>query len=304
VNGIIPLYKPKGWTSHDCVMKIRKLLHIKKVGHTGTLDPEVEGVLPICIGEATKIIPFLIHLNKEYIANVSLGIATTTEDSEGDIVTKKDITSIPSSEAIDAILQNFSGTIQQTPPMYSAVRVKGKRLYEYARENIHVERPTREVAIHEIEQLGNKSLPNHVIQLRVLCSKGTYIRTLCVDIGKALGYPAHMSYLIRTKSDTFTLKETITFKEIETAIEAERFEQDMLQPIERTVASFTAMEVDKEQKVKVLQGQKFSVSDHTLETIVTPFKMMHQGKLLAMYEKHPTKENEIKPVRVFNMHKE
>src|SRR5699024_3701016 len=163
---------------------------------------------------------------------------------------------------------------------------------EYARENIYVERPTREVAIHEIERLGKKSLPDHVIQLRVLCSKGTYIRTLCVDIGQALGYPAHMSYLIRTKSDTFTLKETVTFEKIEKDIEIKRFEQDMLKSIERTVASFTAMEVDKEQKVKVLQGQKFPVPDHILKTTVTPFKMMHQGKLLAMYEKHPTKENE------------
>src|SRR5699024_8429546 len=126
VNGIIPLYKPKGMTSHDCVFKMRKMLHIKKIGHTGTLDPDVEGVLPICVGDATKIIPFLIHLNKEYIANVQLGVATTTEDSRWEVNLQKAVTNMPTTEEINDVLQTFIGTIKQTPPMYSAVRVKGK----------------------------------------------------------------------------------------------------------------------------------------------------------------------------------
>ncbi len=302
MNGILPLYKPKGMTSHDCVMKLRRLLQIKKIGHTGTLDPEVEGVLPICIGEATKIIPFLIHLKKEYVAHVSLGVTTTTEDSYGDIVTEKAVTSIPTKQEIDHVLRDFMGTIKQTPPLYSAIKVAGKRLYEYARENIPVERPTREVVIHQIEQtVPNKPLLEHEFQIKVRCSKGTYIRTLCVDIGKALGYPAHMSFLIRTESDAFTLAETVTFDEIERAIEEQTVES-LLQSFDRCVEPYDAIEVNKEESIKVLQGQKFNLPQTMPKT--NPFKMMHQGKLLAMYDLHPTKENEIKPVRVFNTYKE
>lgn len=289
-------------TSHDCVVKMRKLLHIKKVGHTGTLDPEVEGVLPICIGEATKIIPFLAHLKKEYIANVTLGTTTTTEDSEGEVVLEKPVTSVPTRDDIAHVLQSFTGTIQQTPPMYSAVKVNGKKLYEYARQNIEVDRPTREITIHDIAQTHpNERMGNDTFQMKVLCSKGTYIRTLCVDIGEELGYPAHMSYLIRTQSDAFTLNETVTFEDIELAIEKAEF-TSLLQPVERCVAALEGMEVDEKQKDKVLQGQKF-VLPNDLPTM-RPFKMMYENKLLAMYDLHPTKENEIKPVRVFNMHKE
>src|SRR5699024_8770442 len=132
-------------TSHDCVFKMRKMLHIKKIGHTGTLDMVVEGVLLICVGDATKIIPFLIHLNNEYNAKVNLGVATRTEDSSGEVILQKAVTNMPTTEEIYDVLQTFVGTIKQAPTMYSAVRVKGKRLYEYARENIPVERPTREV---------------------------------------------------------------------------------------------------------------------------------------------------------------
>lgn len=289
-------------TSHDCVMKIRKLLRIKKVGHTGTLDPSVEGVLPICIGEGTKIIPFLTHLKKEYIANVCLGIATTTEDTEGEIVREKQVEQTFSTATIDQTLQTFVGTIQQTPPMYSAVKVKGKKLYEYARENKEVERPTRKVTIHEIEQLHpDKLLPNHQFQIRVKCSKGTYIRTLCVDIGEKLGYPAHMSYLLRTESDGITLEDTVTFAEIDAAIEAGTMKK-MLRPIETCVHAIDGIQVDEVQRKKVLQGQKFPLPERQLKT--DPFKVMYGNQLLAMYEKHPTKENEIKPVRIFNMHKE
>ena len=301
MNGIIPLYKPKGMTSHDCVFKMRKMLHIKKIGHTGTLDPDVEGVLPICVGDATKIIPFLIHLNKEYIANVQLGVATTTEDSSGEIILQKAVTKMPTAEEINDVLQTFVGTIKQTPPMYSAVRVKGKRLYEYARENIPVERPTREVIIHKIVQTDfmNSSLKD-TFQIRVQCSKGTYIRTLCVDIGEALGYPAHMSYLIRTISDGFKLEETVTFEDIQDALEQGTF-STLLQPIERCVESLDGIQVNEADKIKVLQGQKLPLPNKIPET--RPFKMMYQNKLLAMYDLHPNKESELKPVRVFNIHK-
>src|SRR5699024_5773916 len=193
-------------TSHDCVFKMRKMLHIKKIGHTGTLDPDVEGVLPICVGDATKIIPFLIHLNKEYIANVQLGVATTTEDSSGEVILQKAVTNMPTTEEINDVLQTFIGTIKQTPPMYSAVRVKVKTLYVYVIVNIPFERLTYKIIIHTIVQTYFMNITSKdSFQIRVQCSKGTYIRTLCVDIGEALGYPAHMSFLIRTISDGFKL---------------------------------------------------------------------------------------------------
>src|SRR5699024_2115688 len=169
-------------TSHDCVFKMRKMLHIKKIGHTGTLDPDVEGVLPICVGDATKIIPFLIHLNKEYIANVQLDVATTTEDSSGEVILQKAVTNLTTTEEINDVLQTFVSTIKQTSSMYSARRMKVKRLYKYARENIPVERPTHEVIIHKIVQTDfMNTSPKDTFQIRVQCSKGTYIRTLCVD---------------------------------------------------------------------------------------------------------------------------
>src|SRR5690625_4579863 len=144
-------------TSHDCVMKVRKLLHIKKVGHTGTLDPNVEGVLPICIGEATKIIPFLLDLKKVYIAEIILGRTTTTEDSDGETVQEEKVTLPPSDTEINRVLHQYTGKIEQTPPMYSAVKVKGKRLYEYARKNLEVERPVRQIMIYNIERLPIQS---------------------------------------------------------------------------------------------------------------------------------------------------
>src|SRR5690625_1719135 len=188
MHGIIPLYKPKGFTSHDCVFKIRKLTGIKKVGHTGTLDPNVEGVLPICIGEATKVIPFIQNLPKTYMAEIYLGKATTTEDSDGEITSEKIVEKLPSDEEIADVLTQFTGKIKQQVPLYAAVKVKGKKLYEYARKNIPVERPIREVMIYQLERIDSeKSASYNRIQIRVKCSKGTYIRTLSVDIGNALG---------------------------------------------------------------------------------------------------------------------
>src|SRR5690625_4349451 len=167
MDGIIPLFKPIGMTSHDCVATIRTLTGIKKIGHTGTLDPGVEGVLPICIGEATKIIPFLTPLKKVYIADVSLGISTTTEDREGKVVAKKHVDNPPSNREIDSVLRTFLGEVTQVPPMYSAVKVKGKKLYDYARNNVEVERPKRSITIFELARLKKPShSTNQTFRLR------------------------------------------------------------------------------------------------------------------------------------------
>lgn len=298
MDGILPLYKPKGYTSHDCVMKIRKLLNIKKVGHTGTLDPEVEGVLPICIGEATKIIPFLLNLKKVYIADVFLGQATTTEDAQGEIVAETAVLSPPTDAAIHDVLQKFHGEITQIPPMYSAVKVKGKKLYEYARENKVVKRPERIVTIHQIERIKTIEEKNNPFRIKVTCSKGTYIRTLCVDIGKELGYPAHMSYLQRVESDSITLAETVTFSQIEEAIHMQEV-QKLLLPIDRGLAHLQVVNIDERVKKKVLHGQKLPVPEEKITS--DPFRMKYKDELLAIYEYHKENKHEIKPIRVFNV---
>ncbi|RDW17796.1 tRNA pseudouridine(55) synthase TruB [Oceanobacillus chungangensis] len=294
MNGILPLWKPKGMTSHDCVMKCRRLFKTKKVGHTGTLDPEVEGVLPICIGEATKIVSFLTDTKKTYIAEVKLGTSTETEDAEGKIVEEKKVLNPPTTEKIMEVLQSFMGTITQIPPMYSAVKVNGRKLYEYARANEPVDRPQRKITIYDIQLLSTKT---DSFKIKVLCSKGTYIRTLCVDIGKELGYPAHMSSLVRTETGSFSEKNTVTFANIEEAAEINE-QQRLLVPIIHGVNHLDRLDVDEVTKLKVMNGQKLKSPTQVIKT--NPFLVVHQQQLLAIYQNHPDKPEEIKPVRVFN----
>lgn len=283
-------------TSHDCVMKIRRLFHIKKVGHTGTLDPEVEGVLPICIGQATKIVPFLTDTKKTYIAEVKLGSATETEDSQGEVIKEKKVTKLLSQQSIENVLQLFTGEIEQIPPMYSAVKVNGKRLYEYARANQDVERPTRQAEIYQLEQIRDSD-QNNSFSVRVVCSKGTYIRTLCVDIGRSLGYPAHMSELKRTETATIKQQDTVTFSDIEEALESNRQEQ-LLLPMLYGLNHLYHYDVDEDTKVRVLNGQKLPKPESVPES--DPFVVLFQNRVLAIYHIHPEKTDLIKPVRVFN----
>lgn len=297
MNGILPLWKPKGMTSHDCVMKIRKIFKTRKVGHTGTLDPEVEGVLVICVGQATKIVPFLTAMDKTYIAECALGQSTETEDAYGAVVEEKEITNPPSDKEIENVLKHFKGEISQTPPMYSAVKVGGKRLYEYARANEYVERPTRRVTIYELRQLKSKSKKNQKFKLKVVCSAGTYMRTLCVDIGKQLGYPAHMSHLVRTESCTFTKDDTVTLEELEKAMDMNNV-GDFLLPMTEGLRHLDTLQVNENIAEKVLHGQKFARPDKYPTT--NPFTIFYDQQLLAIYEIHPDNPNEIKPVRVFN----
>jgi tRNA pseudouridine55 synthase len=297
MDGILPLWKPKGWTSHDCVMKIRKLYKTKKVGHTGTLDPEVEGVLPICIGQATKIVQFLTETTKVYIAELTLGTATETEDAHGKVIEEVKVSKIPSKQEIENVLQSFKGEIVQIPPMYSAVKVAGKKLYEYARANQQVERPKRTVVIHDIVYLPTEK-PSETIQFKVVCSKGTYIRTLCVDIGKKFGYPAHMSHLIREETGAIHREDTVDFGTIEEACNNGRGQQ-LLLPITKGITHLDTFFVDDELlKWKILNGQKLLIPDQVIHT--NPFKVMYGDELLAIYQIHPEKEHEIKPVRVFH----
>lgn len=297
MNGILPLWKPKGMTSHDCVMKVRKLFKTRKVGHTGTLDPEVEGVLVICVGQATKIVPFLTAMDKTYIAECSLGITTETEDAYGAVVETEDVTTPPSDEEIENVLCLFRGEISQTPPMYSAVKVNGKRLYEYARANEYVERPSRRVTIYELQQLKNEEKNNQTFKIKAVCSAGTYMRTLCVDIGKRLGYPAHMSHLVRTEACTFTKEDTVTFEELEKGAHMNEVEHFLL-PMAKGLEHLDTLQVNEDIAKKVRHGQKLVMPGKGLTT--NPFTIFWGQHLLAIYEIHPDNPREIKPVRVFN----
>lgn len=301
MDGILPLWKPVGMTSHDCVIKMRKILGTKKVGHTGTLDPNVAGVLPMCIGMGTKIAQYVTESKKVYEAEVKLGFATETEDAEGAIIEEKMIPSSLSIEDVQNTLQSFIGTITQIPPMYSAVRIEGKRLYEYAREGIQVERPQRTVSIFDLSLLSDELSYNEdgsvSFHIQITCSKGTYIRTLCVDIGNALGYPAHMARLVRTASGSFDQNESVTFEQIEQAVHEDTLNV-YLQPMERGVRHLDQLYVKQEEEKQVYHGALFPIPKEVPTT--EPFIMINnQGKLLAIYQIHPNKPHLIKPVRVF-----
>ncbi|GAB4421553.1 MAG: tRNA pseudouridine(55) synthase TruB [Thermodesulfovibrionales bacterium] len=211
MNIVINLNKPKGITSQQAVSKIKRIFGARKAGHAGTLDPIATGVLLVCLGEATKVARFLSDLDKEYIAVMKLGERTTTYDSEGEVIRRVGDFSLER-KGIEDVIERFKGTTCQTPPMYSAVKINGKPLYKLARKGITVERPQRMVVIHRIEIIGF-DLP--FLEIRVSCSKGTYIRTLCDDIGEALGVGAHITELKRTRIGDFRIEDSATIEDLE-----------------------------------------------------------------------------------------
>lgn len=209
LNGILNILKPPGMTSHDVVSVVRKELNVKKVGHTGTLDPNAAGVLPICVGRATKISQYLLDSKKKYRVELTLGVETDTEDIYGTVINRSSV--VPAEGEIKKAILSFTGTYNQVPPMHSAIKVKGKKLYELARKGIEIERTPRTVTIYSIDIIeikGNKAM------FDVLCSKGTYMRTLCKDIGNILGCGGTMSFLLRMESGKFGLEAAITIEEL------------------------------------------------------------------------------------------
>lgn len=209
LNGILNILKPPGMTSHDVVSVVRKELNVKKVGHTGTLDPNAAGVLPICVGRATKISQYLLDSKKKYRVELTLGVETDTEDIYGTVINRSPV--VPAEGEIKKAILSFTGTYNQVPPMHSAIKVKGKKLYELARKGIEIERTPRTVTIYSIDIIeikGNKAM------FDVLCSKGTYMRTLCKDIGNILGCGGTMSFLLRMESGKFGLETAITIEEL------------------------------------------------------------------------------------------
>lgn len=299
MNGILPLWKERGMTSHDCVFKLRKILHTKKVGHTGTLDPGVEGVLPICIGQATRIAEYLTDAGKTYEAVISIGRTTTTEDAEGETVEENTASkSVTRAQLLEA-LASLTGVITQTPPMFSAVKVNGRRLYEYARNGETVERPTRQVTIHSLELLDAADIyegEEITFPVRIACSKGTYIRTLAVQIGEALGYPAHMAELVRTASGTFTKGNCYTLAQVAELMEAENVDACIL-PVEYALSDYPYIEIEASNEKEILNGQVLPVD--ALLKVHDKIVFGIQGKAFAVYQPHPTKEGFMKPHKMF-----
>lgn len=252
-NGIINVYKEKGFTSHDVVAKLRGILKQKKIGHTGTLDPEAEGVLPVCLGKATKLCDLLTDKDKTYEACLRLGIQTDTQDMTGKVLKEAEV-SVSGEKVKEAVL-SFVGEYDQIPPMYSALKVNGKKLYEYAREGIEVEREPRRVTIYSIE-IKKIELPR--VWFSVACSKGTYIRTLCNDIGEKLGCFGCMETLVRTKASVFEMENSLKLSEIE-QLRNENKIDTVLFPLDAMFETMSSATVKKEFYKLLYNGNPLSM---------------------------------------------
>ena len=237
-QGIIVIRKEKGFTSHDVVAKLRGILHMKKIGHTGTLDPDAVGVLPVALGKGTKLVDLITDKEKTYEAVLHLGITTDTQDMSGTVLEEKPVNA--TEEKVRETIAGFVGEQLQIPPMYSALKINGKKLYELAREGKTVERKARPVCFYQIEVLDIQ-LP--VVQIRVTCSKGTYIRTLCHDIGQKLGCGGCVEQLLRTRVGRFSLEESHTLSEVEQAV-SEGTVCKWIYPVENVLAEYPKIQAD------------------------------------------------------------
>lgn len=279
-DGVINVYKERGMTSHDVVFKLRKILQTKKVGHCGTLDPEVDGVLVVTVNKGCKINQYLTLDTKEYVCTMKLGIATTTQDLTGEVVETKAYQNDLSQKQVISALNKFTGKIIQTPSIYSAIKVNGKKLYEYARAGQQVEIPSREIEIFELELLDFK---DDEISFRCLCSKGTYIRSLCFDLGAYLGYPSTMKQLTRTKSGSFNIEDAYSLERIANNDYSLVAVSDALS----FMPTFIANEQDK---TRVIHGKTLFIKD--LDKV---FVKDDQNNPLAIYVRK--NENEMKSER-------
>ena len=282
--GFLNIYKPKGKTSHDVVAILRRITKVKQIGHTGTLDPFAEGVLPICIGKATRLIEYLKD-DKAYIGTVQLGKSTTTYDLEGEVVEISDKT--PSLEEIEAELNNFRGDIEQLPPIFSAIKVKGKKLYEYARKGEEVEIQPRSVNISELELL-NYDKENRTLELYIKCSKGTYIRSIAHDLGKNLNCFGHLIKLVRVKAGDFLVENAIKLDELSSV---EEVKKHLIYPLEKL--DYQTYELNEKELELVSHGMQIWGQNLLEEGIVI---LTHNSKLVAVAEAN---ENKIKCLKVF-----
>jgi tRNA pseudouridine55 synthase len=298
MDGIINIYKEKGYTSFDVVAILRKKLKIKKVGHTGTLDPEAEGVLPVCIGKATKVADYITDTTKIYRATMTLGIETDTQDHTGSIINSNEVTS--SKEEIKEAIQSFVGDYEQIPPMYSALKVNGKRLYELAREGKTIERKARKIVIYNIDIIN---IDNNNVDMIIECSKGTYIRTLCADIGTKLGCGAHMSKLLRTKSSLFQLDSSIKLEEVDNYIENNTLDE-IIMPIDMVFTTYDKIIIHESYNKFLYNGNKLDsdfIKRNTKITINDSYRIYDENnKFIGIYKSLVIDDRIIlKPIKVF-----
>lgn len=291
MNGIINLKKEAGMTSHDAVFKLRKILGTKKIGHGGTLDPDVVGVLPIAVGKATRMVEFMQDEGKVYEGEITLGYSTTTEDASGEVVAETSVLSPLDEKLVDEAIASLTGPITQIPPMYSAVKVNGRKLYEYARAGQEVERPERQVTIYQFERTSPIAYEGNLARFtfRVKCSKGTYIRTLSVDLGEKLGYAAHMSHLTRTSAAGLQLEDALTLEEIAEKVEAGQL--DFLHPLEIGTGDLVKVLLSPEEATEVRFGRFIELEQSDKELAA-----FEGDTLLAILEK---RDNLYKPRKVF-----
>lgn len=254
-NGIIIINKERDYTSHDVVARVRRILGTRKVGHTGTLDPDATGVLPVCVGKGTKVSDMLTFSDKEYVAGVKLGVVTDTQDIWGTVQKEENAQNISREKLLEAI-EKFKGEIMQIPPMYSAIKINGKKMCDLARQGIEVERKPRQITVYETELLG---MDGTDFTIRVSCSKGTYIRTLCHDIGQYLGVGACMTSLVRTKSSIFTIDNAITLARLEELVENGKL-SEAISPIDSVFSQYPRFDADEEISLRLKNGALSTVN--------------------------------------------
>jgi len=276
MDGIINIFKPKGLTSHDVIKELRKHLAIKKIGHTGTLDPGATGVLPICIGKVTRISEYLLNVGKEYVAELTLGMATDTQDIDGKVISYSDKN--VTVEEIYRVFEDFKGEIEQVPPMYSAIKVKGKKLYELARKGEVIDRKPRKVNIYDLQI--NNIYGNKVI-FYVKCSRGTYIRTLCDDIGRRLGTYGYMSYLTRTGVGEFKICDSLSLDYIKNMGKEEL--ESFIWPLDESLSHLKSLKVDDKYYKQLINGASIPIHySHHLEKIGEPLRIYCKGKFIGI----------------------
>lgn len=258
MDGIVNVNKPLGITSHDVVYRLRRLLGIKKIGHTGTLDPDASGVLPMCVGKGTKLAEMLTATDKQYLAELTLGAFTDTQDASGEVLQRFRVN--VTEDEIREKIADFVGEISQVPPMFSAIKVNGKKLYELAREGKTVEREARTVTIKNIE-VQKVDLEAKTVTMLVDCSKGTYIRTLCNDIGAALGCGGYMSSLTRTKTGRFCIEKSFTLEQIEEMLQ--NGDQSFMVPVAEALPEYRRITLADKNAKKVRNGIRISVEGLT-----------------------------------------
>ena len=284
-EGILPIYKERGITSHDVVFRARRILQMKKIGHSGTLDPEVDGVLLLLLGGATKVSDYAMDLGKSYRAEVCLGIKTTTEDLTGEVVEECKVTDV-SVDKIKEIFKSMIGEIEQKPPIYSAIKINGRKLYEYARRGqFDIEIPTRKVNIYNISFIENSEYykdDKFYFSIDINCGKGTYVRTIATSIGEKLNLPSTMSKLTRTRSGEITLDNCLTLSEVEQHLKDETLEEKLLRK-EYALEEYKFVEIPKFRAKQVMNGLRFRKNQFPDHDFTDGIVFTYENEAIAIY---------------------